>query len=167
MDKIIHLLNWIHGQPKVMSLPFNIKGDSLLHPLLRPYYTFNNPNFDKLFMIQIHHLWQWFVLLHICIITSLQTIPLNKKHTYKREVCNLLLNPSLGYIKLNVFVYRFHTTTNVQGVIFVRCLRYLRIQSCSQSFYLFSLHNIDLQWIMPLGTTWGSSCHSINVFKNF
>ncbi len=167
MDKIIHLLNWIHGQPKVMSLPFNIKGNSLLHPLLCPYYTFNNPNFDKLFMIQIHHLWQWFVLLHICIITSLQTIPLNKKYTYKREVCNLLLIPSLGYIKLNVFVYRLHTTTNVQGVIFVRCLCYLCIQSCSQSFYLFSLHNIDLQWIMPLGTTWGSSCHLINVFKIF
>jgi hypothetical protein len=81
----------------------------------------------------------------ICTIIGLQTIPLNKQYTYKRKVCNLLLIPSLGYIKMNVFVYRFHTTTNVQGVIFVRCLRYLRIQSCSQSFYLFPLHNIDLQ----------------------
>jgi hypothetical protein len=61
MDKIIHLLNWFHGQPKVISLPLNIKGELLLHPLeihIPPYYTFNNPNFDKLFMIQIHHLWQ-------------------------------------------------------------------------------------------------------------
>jgi hypothetical protein len=132
-----------------------------------PYYAFNNPNFDKLFMIQIHHLWQWFVLILICIITSLQTIPLNKQYTYKPKVCNLLLILFLGYIILNVFVYRLHTTTNVQGVIFVRCLCYLCIQSCSQSFYLFSLHNIDLQQVMPLGSALGSSCHSINVFKNF
>jgi hypothetical protein len=56
--------------------------------------------------------------LQVHIITSLQTIPLNKQYTCKRRVCNLLLIPSLGYIKLNVFVYRFHTTTNMQGVIF-------------------------------------------------
>ncbi len=111
------------------------------------------------------HLWQWFVLMLICIITNLQTIPLNKQYTYNRKVYNLLLILSLGYIKLNVFVYRLHTTTNVQAVIFVRCLCYLCIQSCLQSFYLFSLHNINLQWIVPLGSAWGSSCHSINVFK--
>jgi hypothetical protein len=42
-------------------VPLNIKGESFLHPLeihIPPYYTFNNPKFDKLFMIQIHHLWQ-------------------------------------------------------------------------------------------------------------
>jgi hypothetical protein len=45
----------------------------------------------------------------------IQTIPLNKQYTYKCRVCNLLLIPSLGYIKLNVFVYRLHTTKNMQG----------------------------------------------------
>jgi hypothetical protein len=73
----------------------------------------------------------------------------------------------LYVIKLNVFVYRLHTTTNMQGVIFVRCFCYLCIQSCSQSFLFFSLHNIGLQRVVPLGSAWGSSCHSINVFKNF
>jgi hypothetical protein len=83
--------------------------------------------------------------LQVHIITSLQTIPLTKEYTYKRKVCNLLSISSLGYIELNVFVYRPHTTTNMQGVIFVRCLYYLCIQSCSQSFLFFSLHNIGLQ----------------------